>query len=91
MVSVKGIVEERQSKNPNIKTGDIEISLSEVEILNESKIPPFTIDDNTDKSLKNLVEDYSIKADSIIQKLTPEFDKRPNLILLSEFLLKRNY
>ena len=48
VVSVKGIVEERQSKNPNIKTGDIEISLSEVEILNESKIPPFTIDDNTD-------------------------------------------
>ena len=48
VVSVKGIVKERQSKNPNIKTGDIEISLSEVEILNESKIPPFTIDDNTD-------------------------------------------
>ena len=48
VISVKGIVEERQSKNPNIKTGDIEISLSEVEILNESKIPPFTIDDNTD-------------------------------------------
>ena len=48
VVSVKGIVEERQSKNPNIKTGDIEISLSEVEVLNESKIPPFTIDDNTD-------------------------------------------
>ena len=48
VVSVKGTVEERQSKNPNIKTGDIEISFSEVEILNESKIPPFTIDDNTD-------------------------------------------
>ncbi len=48
VVSVKGIVKERQSKNPIIKTGDIEISLSEVEILNESKIPPFTIDDNTD-------------------------------------------
>ena len=48
VVSVKGIVKERQSKNPNIKTGDIEISLSELEILNESKIPPFTIDDNTD-------------------------------------------
>ena len=55
------------------------------------KIKSLFSDNNTDKSLKNLVEDYSIKADSIIQKLTPEFDKRPNLILLSEFLLKRNY
>ena len=55
------------------------------------KIKSLFSDNNTDKSLKNLVEDYSNKADSIIQKLTPEFDKRPNLILLSEFLLKRNY
>ena len=38
VVSVKGTVEERQSKNPNIKTGDIEISLSEVKILNLSLI-----------------------------------------------------
>ena len=55
------------------------------------KIRSLFSDNNTDKSLKNLVEDYSNKADSIIQKLTPEFDQRPNLILLSEFLLKRNY
>ena len=55
------------------------------------KIKSLFSDNNTDKSLKNLVEDYSNKADSIIQKLTPEFDQRPNFILLSEFLLKRNY
>ena len=55
------------------------------------KIRSLFSDNNTDKSLKNLVEDYSNKADSIIQNLNPEFDKRPNLILLSEFLLKRNY
>ena len=55
------------------------------------KIKSLFSDNNTDKSLKNLVEDYSNKADSIIQKLKPEFDQRPNLILLSEFLLKRNY
>ncbi len=55
------------------------------------KIRSLFSDNNTDKSLKNLVEDYSNKADSIIQKLKPEFDQRPNLILLSEFLLKRNY
>ena len=55
------------------------------------KIKSLFSDNNTDKSLKNLVVDYSNKADSIIQKLTPEFDQRPNFILLSEFLLKRNY
>ena len=55
------------------------------------KIKSLFSKNNTDKSLKNLVEDYSNKADSIIQKLTPEFDQRSNLILLSEFLLKRNY
>ncbi len=55
------------------------------------KIKSLLSKNNTDKSLKNLVEDYSNKADSIIQKLKPEFDQRPNLILLSEFLLKRNY
>ena len=55
------------------------------------KIKSLFSDNNTDKSLKNLVEDYSNKADSIVQNLNPEFDKRPNLILLSEFLLKRNY
>ena len=55
------------------------------------KIKSLLSKNNTDKSLKNLVEDYSNKADSIIQKLTPEFDQRLNFILLSEFLLKRNY
>tara|TARA_B100000524_G_scaffold252557_1_gene136285 strand:+ start:329 stop:1297 length:969 start_codon:yes stop_codon:yes gene_type:complete len=55
------------------------------------KIKSLFSNNNTDKSLKNLVEDYSNKADSIIQKLTPEFDQRLNFILLSEFLLKRNY
>ncbi len=55
------------------------------------KIKSLLSKNNTDKFLKNLVEGYSNKADSIIQNLNPEFDKRPNLILLSEFLLKRNY
>jgi len=55
------------------------------------KIKSLLSKNKTDKSLKNLVEDYSNKADSIIQNLNPEFDQRPNLILLSEFLLKRNY
>ena len=39
---------ERASKNPNIATGDIEILVSELNILNESLLPPFTIEDKTD-------------------------------------------
>ena len=48
VVSVTGSVKERESKNPNIGTGDIEITLQEIEILNKSKVPPFTLDENTD-------------------------------------------
>ena len=48
VISVKGTVIERESKNPNMPTGDIEIALAELEILNKSKLPPFTIEDETD-------------------------------------------
>ena len=48
VIQVKGTVIERASKNPNIPTGDIEILVSELNILNEAKHPPFTIEDNTD-------------------------------------------
>jgi aspartyl-tRNA synthetase len=48
VVQVKGKVIERASKNPNMPTGDIEILVSELTILNESKLPPFTIEDETD-------------------------------------------
>ena len=48
VVEIKGKVEERTSKNPNLPTGDIEIFATDVKILNKSEIPPFTIEDNTD-------------------------------------------
>ena len=48
VVQVTGTVIERASKNPNIPTGDIEILAENITILNESALPPFTIDDNTD-------------------------------------------
>ncbi len=47
-IQVKGVVDERQSKNPKIPTGDIEIIVEELNILSPSKTPPFTIEDNTD-------------------------------------------
>jgi len=48
VIQVTGTVIERASKNPNIPTGNIEILAEEITILNESALPPFTIDDNTD-------------------------------------------
>jgi len=48
VVTVKGEVIERLSKNDTIDTGDIEVVVRSIEILNESKVPPFTIEDNTD-------------------------------------------
>ena len=48
VIQVKGEVAERSNKNANMETGDIEILVSELNILNESKTPPFTIEDNTD-------------------------------------------
>ncbi len=48
VIQVSGTVAERSSKNPNIETGDIELLVNELSILNESLTPPFTIDDNTD-------------------------------------------
>lgn len=47
-IQAVGVVSERQSKNANLPTGDIEILVSELHILSESVTPPFTIEDNTD-------------------------------------------
>lgn len=48
VVQVTGTVAERSSKNNNIPTGEIEIIAKELNILNKSEIPPFTIEDNSD-------------------------------------------
>ena len=48
VIQVKGVVTERSSKNKNIPTGEIEINVSELTILKEAKLPPFTIEDETD-------------------------------------------
>lgn len=48
VISVTGTVAERSNKNLKIPTGEIEIIVDQFEVLNSSKIPPFTIEDNTD-------------------------------------------
>jgi aspartyl-tRNA synthetase len=48
VIQVKGTVIERESKNPNMPTGDIEILVSQLTVLNAAITPPFTIEDETD-------------------------------------------
>jgi len=48
VIQVTGTVVERASKNPNIPTGAIEVLVEDLSILNSSKLPPFTIEDQTD-------------------------------------------
>jgi aspartyl-tRNA synthetase len=48
VIQVTGTVIERSSKNPNLETGDIEILVSKLTVLNEAIVPPFTIEDQTD-------------------------------------------
>ncbi len=48
VLQIKGIVQERSNKNPNLPTGDIELIVNELNILNKSEVPPFTIEDESD-------------------------------------------
>lgn len=48
VIQATGTVAERASRNPKMETGDIEIRLTSIKILNKSEVPPFTIEDNSD-------------------------------------------
>jgi len=48
VIKITGKVTERSSKNPDMPTGDIEITVSELKVLSKSELPPFTIEDDTD-------------------------------------------
>ncbi len=48
VIQVKGTVSERSSKNPKMPTGDIEILVEQLNVINQALTPPFTIEDNTD-------------------------------------------
>ena len=71
VIQVSGEVIERSSKNSNIPTGDIEILVSELKILNNSKTPPFTIENNTDggEELRMKYRYLDIRRDVIKKKL----------------------
>lgn len=48
VIKVSGKVAERSNKNPKMATGDVEILVDSLEVLNSSNLPPFTIEENTD-------------------------------------------
>ncbi|MBI1306484.1 MAG: aspartate--tRNA ligase [Bacteroidetes bacterium] len=48
VVQITGIVRERSNKNPNLSTGDVEIEVTRIHLLNRALTPPFTIEDETD-------------------------------------------
>ncbi|MDE5579486.1 MAG: aspartate--tRNA ligase [Alistipes sp.] len=48
VLQVTGRVIERESKNPKLPTGDIEVTAERIEVLNEAQTPPFTIEENSD-------------------------------------------
>lgn len=84
VIQVKGKVIERESKNPNMPTGDVEILVSELNILNESLTPPFTIEDHTDGG-----EDLRMKYRYLDIRRNPV---RENLIFRSKVSMAvRNY
>ena len=84
VVAVKGIVRERQSKNPNMPTGDIEIEATELRVLSKSETPPIYIKDND-----NVSEDLRLKY-RFLDLRKPSMQK--NLMLRSRVAgIVRNY
>lgn len=84
VIQVEGTVIERESKNPNLPTGDVEILVDRLTILNRSETPPFTIEDETDGG-----EDLRMKYRYLDIRRAPV---RENLILRHKVsMVVRNY
>jgi len=71
VVQITGLVIERASKNKNIPTGEIEIQVEELIVLNSSKTPPFTIEDETDggEELRAQFRYLDLRRNPVQQKL----------------------
>jgi aspartyl-tRNA synthetase len=70
VVKAEGTVRERSNKNPNRSTGEIEIEVSDLQIINASKVPPFTIEDESDGG-----DDLRMKYRYLDMRRTPVRDK----------------
>ena len=71
VIQVTGIVIERSSKNKNMPTGEIEINVTELKILNAAKLPPFTIEDETDggDEIRMQYRYLDLRRNPVLQKL----------------------
>jgi aspartyl-tRNA synthetase len=71
VIKVKGTVIERESKNPNLASGDIEVLVEELTVLNQAKTPPFTIEDDTDggEELRMQYRYLDIRRNTVKEKL----------------------
>ncbi|WP_341900383.1 aspartate--tRNA ligase [Fluviicola taffensis] len=71
VIQVKGLVIERSSKNANLPTGEIEIKVSALTLLNAAKTPPFTIEDETDggEELRAQYRYLDLRRNPVQQKL----------------------
>ena len=84
VIQVTGSVIERESKNPNLLTGEIEILVSKISVLNKSLTPPFTIENETDGG-----EDLRLKYRYLDIRRTP---MRKNLVFRHKVTMSvRNY
>lgn len=90
VIQITGNVAERTSKNPNMPTGDVEINVSAIVILNKAKTPPFTIEDNTDggEELRMKYRYLDIRRDPVRKNL----EIRHNLAIETrKFLSEKNF
>ena len=84
VIQIQGEVIEREAKNPNMPTGEIEILVSELKVLNKAKTPPFTIENETDGG-----DELRMKFRYLDIRRTPV---RENLIFRSTVTMEvRNY
>ncbi len=84
VIQIRGEVIEREAKNPNMATGEIEILVSELNVLNKAKTPPFTIENETDGG-----DELRMKFRYLDIRRTPV---RENLIFRSTVTMEvRNY
>ena len=89
-IQIKGVVNERQSKNNNIPTGEIEIIVNELNVLSTSDTPPFTIEDNTDggDELRMKYRYLDLRRPSVRKNLEL---RHKMCILVRNFLDKQNF
>lgn len=71
VIQVEGTVIERSSKNKNMPTGDVEIVVTSLQILNGSKTPPFTIEDDTDggEEIRAKYRYLDLRRNAVLEKL----------------------